>query len=148
MHGKTPLWKQFFAIANPEMPSQKLHDLLRSTRIWERTPSMGFLRWMTRVHDARELLVRQHKIRIRFVILEHGVESRFMFTNELAFEDQCFLRCRRNDALDIVCSSDQFGNHVSIRIGRKIRANPLIQTRCFTDVQHSTFSRFEQIDAR
>ena len=96
----------------------------------------------------REFLVGHGEVREGFAVFQHGVEPGHVLSNELPFEDEGCLRCLGDDAFDVVCSSDKFGNHVPVWIGCKVGAYTLVETGGFSDVQHPALFCFEQIDAR
>ena len=70
---------------------------------------------MPRVHDARQGFAGEHEIREGFVVLEQGVEPRPVFADQLTLEHEGFLRRRRDDAFNVVCPRDEFGNHGPVR---------------------------------
>ena len=148
VHREAALGEQFLAVANAKLSPQQLHHLFGSTCIGKRPPLFAALRGVTGVHDSGKFLVGHGEVREGLAVLEHRVEPRHVFANQLAFQHQRSLRRLGHDAFDVVGSFHEFGNHVSVRIGRKVRAYPLVQPRCFPDIEHTPLLILEQVHAR
>ena len=148
VHGQTSLWKKFLAVSDSKLSPQQLHHLLCCTCVGERAPLLGGFGWSPGVHDARVLLVGQGEVREGFAVLEHGVEPRHVFANELPFQDQRRLGCLRDNAFNVVGSSDEFGDHVAVGVAGEIGANSFAQSGGFADVEHPALFVLEQIHAR
>ena len=148
VHGEATLRKQFLAIANAKLTAKQLHHLFGCTCVGERAPLLGVFWRPSGVHDSGKFIVGHGQVREGFVVLQHGVESRHVLPNQLAFEHQSRLWCLGYDAFDVVGSSNEFRNHVAVGIGSKIRPNSFIEPCRLADIEHSALVCFEQIHAR
>ena len=148
VHGKTALGKQFLAVADAKLPSKELHHLLGGAGVGEGPPLLsGFWR-PPRVHDAGVFFVRHGEVGEGFPVLEHGIEPRHVFADQLSLEDEGGLGGLGDDALDVVGALHQFRDHVAVGVAGKVRADALVEARGFSNVEHPSLCVFEQVDAR
>ena len=148
VHREATLGEQFLAVANAKLPAEQLHDLFGCPGVGKGPPLLCRLGRATGVHDAGVLLVGHGQVREGFPVLEHGIEPRHVLANQLPLKDKRRLRGLRHDALDVVGSGNEFGNHVAVGVAGKVGTNALVESCRLADVEHPSLCILEQVDAR